>query len=55
MTGYLLPPFGKINLNSLQERYEAKIEAGGREVELDLIFEKIIIEKDGIDKIKIFH
>ena len=54
MTEYLLPPFGQINLTSLNEDYNAKIELDNTEISIDINFGKTTIEKAEMDNIKNF-
>lgn len=54
MTDYVLPSFGKINLSSLNEKYEAVIQLDGKDVTVDINFGKTTIEKKDMDIIKDF-
>ncbi|MBO2008849.1 DUF2004 domain-containing protein [Hymenobacter negativus] len=54
MTNYLLPPFGQINLASLNEEYNAVVELDGHSISLDINFEKTTIEENLINIIKQF-
>ncbi|MDX2067919.1 MAG: DUF2004 domain-containing protein [Haliscomenobacter sp.] len=54
MTYYLLPPFGQINLDALNEEYRSEIEFNGKTITLDINFAKTNIEKSAMDTIKFF-
>ena len=54
MTDYSLPYFGQINLNALNEYYDAVIDLNDKNVKLDINFDKTTIEKFSMDKIKPF-
>jgi len=54
MTDYLLPPFGQINLSSVNEYYEAEIESEGKQIRLDLNLAKTAIKEDAMDTIRHF-
>lgn len=54
MTDYLLPPFGQINLDALNEDYRSQIELNGKYISLDINFAKTSIAKNAMDTIKYF-
>ena len=54
MTDYLLPPFGQINLDALNEEYRSELEFNGKTITLDINFAKTNIEKSAMDTIKFF-
>jgi hypothetical protein len=54
MTDYLLPPFGQINLDALNEEYRSELEINGKIITLDINFAKANIEKSAMDTIKFF-
>ena len=54
MRYYLLPPFGQINLDALNEEYRSEIEFNGKTITLDINFAKTNIEKSAMDTIKFF-
>ena len=49
MTDYLLPPFGQINLDALNEEYRSELEFNGKTITLDINFAKTNIEKSAMD------
>jgi len=51
MTNYVLPPFGQINFNDLNEYYATEREMNGETINLDINFDKTTIEKSAIDTI----
>ncbi|MFB9077949.1 DUF2004 domain-containing protein [Flavobacterium procerum] len=54
MTDYLLPYFGLINPDNLEEDYRISIELKGKEIGIDINFGKTAIERNGMDVIKNF-
>ena len=54
MTEYLLPPFGQINLESLEEYYSSDIELNGKIIQIDINFANNSIDKTSMDIIKSF-
>lgn len=54
MSNYVLPNFGEINLNVLNEDYRTVIQLDGKEVRIDINFAKTTIEKTDMDIIKDF-
>lgn len=54
MTNYLLPPFGQINLTSLNEEYDGVLELDGYIINLDINFDKTTIDESAMDIIRHF-
>jgi len=54
MSSYALPHFGELDLSNLDEYYDVEIEFNGKEVDLDLNFEKKTVDPARLDIIKKF-
>lgn len=54
MTDYLLPYFGLINPDNLNEDYRTSIEWNGREIRMDINFGKTTIDRSAMEVIKHF-
>lgn len=54
MSSYTLPHFGQLDLSSLDEYYDTEIEFNGKEVDLDLNFEKKTTDPARLDMVKKF-
>lgn len=54
MNNYNLPHFGLINPDNLDDYYDTSISLNGKEISIDLNFDKTTIDGDGIDVIKNF-
>ncbi|OQP58135.1 hypothetical protein A3860_07355 [Niastella vici] len=54
MSSYTLPHFGEIDLSNLDEYYDVEIEMNGKEVDLDLNFEKKTVDPARLDIVKKF-
>lgn len=54
MIDYLLPPFGQINLTSLNGEYRAVIQLANKEIRIDINFKNTAIEKAAMDNVKNF-
>ena len=54
MSSYTLPHFGELDLSNLDEYYDVEIEFNGKEVDLDLNFEKKTVDTARLDIVKKF-
>ncbi len=54
MTGYLLPPFGQLNLDALNEEYRSEFQLNGKTIVIDLHFANKRMEKSSMDNIAYF-
>ena len=54
MPDFMLPSFGRLDPNSLEEYYEAALTFNNRQIQLDLNFEKIKIEPARLEMVNHF-